>query len=89
MAIIFRMAKHSVADAKNHLSDLIDRALKGEEVVITRHGHPVAELKAISATVRAVTPEDLAWLDAHRVGKKMPKQDAGALLRTMRDEEQR
>ena len=42
------MGKHSVADAKNSLSELIDRALDGEGVVITRHGRPVVELKPIA-----------------------------------------
>ncbi|MFL5257013.1 MAG: type II toxin-antitoxin system Phd/YefM family antitoxin [Rhodopila sp.] len=32
------MTQHSAAEAKNQLSDLIDRALAGEDVVITRHG---------------------------------------------------
>ena len=39
------MAKYSVADAKDHLPKLIDRARAGEEVIITRHGKPVAELR--------------------------------------------
>ena len=39
------MTSYSVAEAKNTLPKLIDRALQGEEVVITRHGKPVAELK--------------------------------------------
>ena len=30
------MTTHSVTEAKNHLPELIDRALKGESVVITR-----------------------------------------------------
>jgi antitoxin (DNA-binding transcriptional repressor) of toxin-antitoxin stability system len=32
---------------QNTLPKLIDRALQGEEVVITRHGKPVAELRAV------------------------------------------
>jgi prevent-host-death family protein len=39
------MKTYSVAEAKNQLSKLIDRALSGEEVVITRRGKPVVELK--------------------------------------------
>jgi cytolysin (calcineurin-like family phosphatase) len=39
------MANYSVADAKAHLSDLLERAEKGESVVITRHGKPVVEFK--------------------------------------------
>jgi prevent-host-death family protein len=38
---------YSVAEAKNRLPKLIDRALQGEEVVITRHGKPVAELRSV------------------------------------------
>jgi prevent-host-death family protein len=39
------ISKHSVIEAKNQLSALIERALKGERVVITRHGQPVAEIR--------------------------------------------
>jgi prevent-host-death family protein len=34
----------SVYAAKTQLSRLLDRAAKGEEIVITRHGRPVAKL---------------------------------------------
>jgi antitoxin (DNA-binding transcriptional repressor) of toxin-antitoxin stability system len=36
----------NVAEAKAHLSALLDAVETGEEVVITRRGHPVARLKA-------------------------------------------
>jgi prevent-host-death family protein len=39
------MANYSVAEAKNRLPALIDKAIEGEEVIITRHGKPVAELR--------------------------------------------
>ncbi len=39
------MTHYSVAEAKNGLSGLIDKAMAGEEVVITRHGKPVVELR--------------------------------------------
>ena len=38
------MSSYSVAVAKNTLPSLIDKALAGEEVTITRHGKPVARL---------------------------------------------
>ena len=61
------MGKHSVVEAKNQLSELIDRALKGEGVVITRHGKPVVELKPIEPAARPVTFDevmlaDLGWV---------------------------
>ena len=34
----------SVADAKNHLSELLRSVAEGERVVITRNGKPVAQL---------------------------------------------
>ena len=37
-------------EAKNKLSELLDRAEAGEEVVITRRGRPVAKLVPISGT---------------------------------------
>ncbi len=39
----------SVTEAKARLSALIDRAVAGEEIVITRHGRPVAKLVAADA----------------------------------------
>jgi prevent-host-death family protein len=43
------MGVYSVAEAKNRLPRLIDKALEGEEVVITRRGKPVIELKPATA----------------------------------------
>ena len=57
------MATYSVADAKNQLPRLIDRALQGEEVVITRRGKPVIELRPTSVRPSPPTGTD-AWLDA-------------------------
>lgn len=39
----------SIYTAKTQLSRLIDRAIAGEEVVITRHGKPVARLVSTGA----------------------------------------
>lgn len=84
-----RMSTHSVAEARNRLSDLIDRAQHGEPVVITRRGKPVAELRAVAAAVRSVTRADLTWLEAHRVPRRNAAEDAGTLASRMRDEERR
>jgi prevent-host-death family protein len=84
------MSTHSVAEAKNQLSKLIDRALKGEGVVITRRGEPVVELKPIPAvpiTPRRVTEADLEWLRARRARLPASKIDAATFVRQMRDEE--
>ena len=83
------MSTHSVADAKNKLSELIDRALKGEDVVITRHGTAVVELRPVSKPPRAITQADIDWLDQRRVGRLAPEEDAGTLVSRMRDEDWR
>ena len=82
------MGKHSVAEAKNSLSSLIDRALEGEDVVITRHGQPVVELRPVRRPARPMTAADVDWLAARRVGRKMPALDAAELISQMRDEEE-
>ena len=43
------MPSYSVATSKDHLSSLIDKALAGEEVVITRRGKPAVKLVAATA----------------------------------------
>jgi prevent-host-death family protein len=42
------MATVGLFEAKTHLSELVARAERGEEVVITRHNKPVARLVPIS-----------------------------------------
>ena len=39
------MATVGAFEAKTHLSELLKRVEKGERIVITRHGTPVAELR--------------------------------------------
>ena len=41
----FDVTAYSVADAKNRLPSLIDKVLAGEQVIITRRGKPVVELR--------------------------------------------
>lgn len=45
-------------DAKTHLSELVQRAAAGEEIVIARHGRPIARLVPL-ASPAARTPG--AW----------------------------
>lgn len=83
------MATYSVSEAKNQLSQLIDRALAGEEVIITRHGQPVVELRPIPPKPRRMTEADLEWLRARRIPRLSETEDAGQVVSRMRDEEQR
>ncbi len=60
------MTTYSVADAKNGLPRLIDLALDGEEVIISRHGKPVAELRPILAEAPSPSKDLYAWMKARR-----------------------
>lgn len=46
------MTSYSIADARNALPRLIDKAEAGERVVITRHGKRVALILALSGKSR-------------------------------------
>ncbi len=63
------MADYSIADAKNHLPKLIDRAVSGEEVMITRRGKPVAEIKPASR-ISAGSGSTYEWLVRRRKARK-------------------
>lgn len=39
----------SVTEAKGQLTELVRRAETGEEIILTRHGHPAARLSPIKA----------------------------------------
>ena len=76
------MSTFSVAEAKAHLSELLERAEKGEKVVITRRGEPVVQL----APVRTAKPRiDFACLRALRADMPIAKIPADKLIRKMRE----
>jgi prevent-host-death family protein len=76
--------KHvSLAEAKAHLSGLLDRVEAGEEVVITRRGKPVARLAPEGPAKRKPLPS-LADFRAQMPVSKIP---AGEFVRKMRDED--
>jgi prevent-host-death family protein len=66
------MAKYSVAETRDNLSKLIDKALAGEEVVITRHGKPQVALTLVSAE----PPVELGKLDMAERRAWMERLDA-------------
>jgi prevent-host-death family protein len=79
------MARYSVAEAKNNLPKLLDLALAGEEVIITRRGHEIATITPKRPPAVAFGPE---WFKAHQVvpENSSPEFDAVKLIRRMRDE---
>jgi prevent-host-death family protein len=47
-----------ITEAKAQLTELVRRAEAGEEIVLTRHGRPAVQLKAIDQPRRSWTPEE-------------------------------
>ena len=80
------MTTLSVAEDTMNLSDLIDRVLRGEGVVVTRHGTPVVEIKAIDADPKTKKDAELEWLRARRVTLKVGSQSASETLAAIRDQ---
>ena len=69
-------------EAKTHLSALLDRVEAGEEVVITRHGRPIARLVGAGATDRARAAAAFEMLIAMRKGTTL----GGLSWKALRDE---
>ena len=74
----------NLADAKAHLSALLDRVEAGEEIEITRRGKAVARLVPPERQLKKV---DVAQLRQLAAGLTPQKQSAGAFIREMRDGE--
>lgn len=54
-------ANVTVAETKAHLSALIERVQRGEEITITRHGKPVARLLAAPSGPVVREAGDWGW----------------------------
>ena len=76
------MDSYSLADAKAHLSELVDRAEAGETVEITRRGKLVAKL---TPPERPRKPIDWDALDRLRESLPWQEESAGDFVRRMRD----
>jgi len=50
------MAVFNIHEAKTHFSKLLERVMKGEEVVIAKAGKPVARILPVTTTVSTRTP---------------------------------
>jgi prevent-host-death family protein len=71
-----------LADAKAHLSELIDRVEAGDSIDITRRGKPVARLTAVTRPRKQV---DAALLQSLTETMPPHPQDAASLVRSMRN----
>lgn len=69
-------------EAKTHLSTLLDRVAAGEEVIITKHGKPVARLVGARHIDRARVNEAFEKLKTLRKGTTL----GGLSGKALRDE---
>lgn len=78
------MVKYTLAQAKAHLSALIDQVEAGETVTITRRGRDAARVLPPEPTLRRIELKELRELT-----DRMPRRntDAGEFMRKIRDEE--
>ncbi len=73
----------SIAEAKAHLSKLVEQAEAGDPVCITRRGKPVAQ---IVAAERKRKPIDVAALRALTDKMRPQEESAGDFMRRLRDD---
>ncbi len=69
-------------EAKTRLSQLIDEAAQGEEIIITKHGVPVAALVPVAGPRQMDPPAAIAAIKDFRRGRRL----AGLSLRELIEE---
>jgi len=77
------MSSVSLAAAKSHLSELVERANRGETIRITRRGKPVAQITAVAMPRTRI---DGAALRMMTDSMPLQREAAGDFMRRMRDE---
>jgi prevent-host-death family protein len=65
------MASVDAYEAKTHLSRLLDRAARGEQITITQHGIPVAMLVPVSSIEKLDPRTVIEKLRAFRCGRTL------------------
>ncbi len=76
------MSAINLADAKAHLSELVDRVEAGDSIDITRRGKPVARLSAVTRPRKRI---DAALLQSVTATMPPQAQNAADLVRSLRD----
>ena len=79
------MTEVGAFEAKTHLSRLLDQVERGETIVITRHGRPVARLTPVGGLSRDDRRDAIAQLKELRKGQTL----GGLSLRELIDEGRR
>ena len=84
------MGAYSLAEAQEQLDRLVDEALAGETVTLTRDGRPVVRLTPTPAEPpepKPLTDEYLQWMRERARSRPNLDGDSVTLVREMRGEE--
>jgi prevent-host-death family protein len=79
------MASEGAFEAKTHFSSLLERVEKGEHIIITRHGKPVAKLVPATGIDAHVVDETIVQLKNFAKGQSL----GGLSVRELREEGRR
>jgi prevent-host-death family protein len=79
------MRRIGAFEAKTHLSSLLDAVVQGEQILITRHGSPIAKLVPVGEPDTLAVQSAIARLKTFSQGQTL----AGVSLQELRDTERR
>lgn len=74
------MKSVTIRDLRNHGGDVVDRVLKGEALVVTRGGRPVAELKPLHRPAVDATTLLSRWRHLPHVDPQRLRDDVDSVL---------
>lgn len=83
--MVYLMITVGAFEAKTHLSSLLERVAQGEEIIITRHGKPLARLIPVAVADSSRVDLAISKLKALRKGCTLD----GLSWQTLRDEGRR
>lgn len=79
------MSAYSIAEAKAHLSALLEQVARGEQVTLTKRGKPVARIVP-AGDLNPKPKLDLAALKKFRASLPRSRLSSAVMVRKMRDE---
>jgi|CXWL01.1.fsa_nt_gi prevent-host-death family protein len=86
---MFAMRSIGLFEAKNKLSELVEAAGAGEEIIITKRGKPVARLSSVQAPAydKAAAEKAMMEIDARREehARKFGVLERGEILALIRE----
>lgn len=65
------MATMGAFEAKTHFSFLLEKVARGEEVIITKHGHPIAKVIPLGGCSREEMKQAIERLKVFRKGNTL------------------